>query len=365
LNILAAEANHFVNVSITLPDDEKNDFENELASAFVSDSFSDTVNAWNAERRRVITETIDQHLMPHGAKWTREWLREEVEDLLARRCGESLREVGLFIHCNGGVTDCQNQRADVAPFKVDDFQPGETPAVLAVSWGKGDPQKDHITLVFLDEAGRLREHTRIDNLNDPEFQDEFRDFVRRRKPDVIAVGGFSVATTKLSSQIKETLHQTLGEDGRLANPGDAQEFSRIAITYVFDEIARKYQHSSRVADEFATFSPIIKYCIGLTRYLQNPLNEYAALGSDITAISFEEEYQHLLPTDKLLMVMERVLVDCVNRIGVDINRAVTDPYYQHLLPYVCGLGPRKAQALVKKIGSLVNGFLDTIFQVTC
>jgi Mitochondrial ribosomal protein S25 len=30
------------------------------------------------------------------------------------------------------------------PFKVDDFYPGETPAVLAVSWNKGDPQKDHI-----------------------------------------------------------------------------------------------------------------------------------------------------------------------------------------------------------------------------
>lgn len=92
--MLAAEANHFVTVSITLSDEVKNDFENELSSAFVSDSFSDTVNAWNSERRRVITETIDQHLLPHGAKWTREWLREEVEDLLSRRCGDSMREVG-------------------------------------------------------------------------------------------------------------------------------------------------------------------------------------------------------------------------------------------------------------------------------
>lgn len=335
LNILAAEANHFVTVSITMLDDEKSDLENDLATAFISDSFSDTVNAWNAERRRIIAETMDQHLMPHGAKWTREWLREEVEDLLARQCGETLRE-----------------RIDVAPFKVDDFQPGETPAVLAVSWGKGDPQKDHITLVFLDEAGRLREHTRIDNLNDVEYQDEFRDFVRRRKPDVIAIGGFSVATTRLSSQVKETLHQNLAEDGTLANPGDAQEFSRIAITYVSDEVARKYQHSNRVADELASFSPIIKYCIGLSRYVQNPLNEYAALGPDITTIVFEEQYQHLIPREKLFVALERVLVDGVNRVGVDINRAVTDPYYQHLLLYVCGLGPRKAQALVKKIGSL-------------
>jgi transcription elongation factor SPT6 len=253
----------------------------------------------------------------------------------------------------------KSQKIDVAPFKVDDFQPGETPAVLAVSWGKGDPQKDHITLVFLDEAGRLREYTRIDNLNDLESQDEFREFVRRRKPDIIAIGGFSVATTRLTSQVKETLHVTRGEDGTFVNPGEAQEFSRIAISYVFDEVARKYQHSNRVGDEFASFSPIIKYCIGLARYLQNPLSEYASLGSNITAITFEEEFQQLIPTEKLLTSLERVLVDCVNRIGVDINRAVTDPYYQHLLPFVCGLGPRKAQALVKKIGSLVSHFTFT------
>lgn len=53
------------------------------------------------------------------------------------------------------------------------------------------------------------------------------------------------------------------------------------------------------------------------------------------------------------MAFERALVDVTNKVGVDINRAVADSYYQHLLPFVCGLGPRKAQVLVKKIGSLV------------
>lgn len=52
--------------------------------------------------------------------------------------------------------------------------------------------------------------------------------------------------------------------------------------------------------------------------------------------------------------MERVIVDAVNKVGVDINRAVTDSYYQHLLQFVSGLGPRKAQLLVKKIASMVG-----------
>jgi transcription elongation factor SPT6 len=62
-----------------------------------------------------------------------------------------------------------------------------------------------------------------------------------------------------------------------------------------------------------------------------------------------------IPKDKLLTAFEEVLVDITNEVGVDINRAVADPYYQHLLPFICGLGPRKAQVLVKKITSQVCG----------
>lgn len=51
-------------------------------------------------------------------------------------------------------------------------------------------------------------------------------------------------------------------------------------------------------------------------------------------------------------------MDVTNKVGVDINRAVTDAYYQHLLPFVCGLGPRKAQVLVRKIAAMVRPALS-------
>lgn len=56
----------------------------------------------------------------------------------------------------------------------------------------------------------------------------------------------------------------------------------------------------------------------------------------------------------MLTALERVLIDVVNKVGVDINRAVTDTYYQNLLQFVSGLGPRKAQVLVKKIAAMVS-----------
>ena len=70
--------------------------------------------------------------------------------------------------------------------------------------------------------------------------------------------------------------------------------------------------------------------------------------------------QNLVSKEKLLTALERVLVDVTNKVGVDINRAVTDSYYQRLLPFVCGLGPRKAQVLVKKIAAMVSHCLSSI-----
>ncbi|EIN07299.1 transcription elongation factor Spt6 [Punctularia strigosozonata HHB-11173 SS5] len=334
LHILAAETEHLVTVSVSLPGDVKADFERRLREAFESSGYSDSATAWNAERFRVVQDVVDKHLVPAGVKHVREWLREEIEDTLAAHCADVLRD-----------------RLDVAPYVTPTTQHDETPSVLAISWGKGVPHRDDITAVFLDEAGRLREHTRFASL-DTENQSEFKDLVERRKPDVIVIGGFSMATARLSKTVKEVLRPDLDPDSTWSAPADRGP--PIPVIYVFDEVARIYQHSKRAEGEFGSLSSIAKYCVGLARYTQSPLNEYAALGRDLTAISLDEQmqYQHLIPKEKLLTALEHALVDIVNKVGVDINRAVIDSYYQHLLPYVCGLGPRKAQVLVKKIAAL-------------
>lgn len=93
LHILAAESEHLVTVSISLPPYVKSDFERHLNDAFASDSFSDAARAWNEERSLVIQEVFDYHLIPAGIKWTREYIREEVEDYLAAQCASDLRNV--------------------------------------------------------------------------------------------------------------------------------------------------------------------------------------------------------------------------------------------------------------------------------
>ncbi|KAI5899362.1 transcription elongation factor Spt6 [Schizophyllum commune H4-8] len=334
LQILAAESEHLVTVSISLSPLAQQQFEDLLNDACTSDAFGESSKLWNAERRQAVHDAVEQHLIPAGRKWVRDYLREEIEDAMANKCGTALYE-----------------RIHVAPWKSQtdtDTPLGAVPAVLAVSWGKGDVQRDPIHAVFVDSEGRMRDYTQLENFHTQQPRDEFVDLIRRRNPDVIVIGGFSMATTKLSQRIKEILGEYSNQGGLAPKP----------VVYVPDDVARIYQHSRRAAEEFTTLPTIARYCVGLARYTQGPLNEFAALGSDVTAITLDEDLQQWVPKEKLLTAFERRLVDVTNKVGVDINRAVTDPYYQHLLPFVCGLGPRKAQALVKKIsamgGSLTN-----------
>ncbi|KAG8895581.1 Transcription elongation factor spt6, partial [Tulasnella sp. 403] len=446
LHILQAESEHLVTLHIRLPESVQNAFQDQLYNAFASAASDEIGKAWNAQRKEVVKEAMDKFLIPVGAKWAREWLREEVEDSLAKRCGDSLQD-----------------RINQAPYKVPDIEYGDIPSVLSISWGKGDPQKDAVHAVYLDEEGRLRDHIKVDNLFDTELKDQFLELIKRRNPDVIAVGGFTVNTKKLMEQLKQLVHGTTDEpqkkpDGAGAPPpttapnppapfsqpndgwgggntqggwggagadassggwgestdgwgaasttdgwgqpptdattgwgeskpdGDAtganagntsqdangQQSSparskkpetakdkQLPIIYVNDEVARIYQHSQRAENEYGRLPLVARYCVGLARYAQSPLNEYAAVGVDLTAISFDEA-QPLVPREKLLLAFERALVNVVNTVGVDINRAVTDPYYQTLLPFISGLGPRKAHQLIQRLsamgGTLINRF---------
>lgn len=256
-----------------------------------------------------------------------------------------------------------------------------------MSWGKGEPNRDPIHLVFLDEEGRFREHLRLDNLSDSDNRQEFLDLIKRRKPDVIVMSGFTVATKHLMSRVREALglpdtdedapaggeggtggapastqpaSQTGGWGSQSAtgggggwgdqaseagggggwgsggasgsggggwgdnnkngsgsggggwgdnNGGDkpaSQSKNNVANTparngderlpelmYGYDEVARIYQHSPRAAAEFSALPLIARYCVSMARYVQSPLNEYAALGSDLAAITYIEA-QHLV-----------------------------------------------------------------------
>jgi transcription elongation factor SPT6 len=173
---------------------------------------------------------------------------------------------------------------------------------MAVSWGHGDPKKDPVAVAYLDEEGRLREHVTFDNLQEQQMQREFHNMLKRRRPELIVISGFSAQTHKLYDQVRAIARDpdylaSINEDDRMREwdrERDDDEPISVPVRYVFDEVARLFQHSKRAEDEFGTLPVLTRYCIGLARYAQSPLNEYAALGADMIAVTFDEEGQHLV-----------------------------------------------------------------------
>ena len=56
-----------------------------------------------------------------------------------------------------------------------------------------------------------------------------------------------------------------------------------------------------------------------------------------------------MPQENLKHALEIELVSKVNEVGVDINFCMEHSHTESMLSYLCGFGPRKANALLKVI----------------
>ncbi|EHK96165.1 Nucleic acid-binding protein [Glarea lozoyensis ATCC 20868] len=337
LKMLKAEEEGLIDVRITLQDEAS--FRRNLVAEFRSQNYSDLADAWNDERKRVLDLAFGK-LERLIAKGVKENMRTECQDAILKICREEY-----------------SRKLDQAPYKPHGMVLGTIPRVLSLSNGNGD-MRDATCWAWVEEDGRVLESGKFNNLTrDEKSREEFVALVQRRRPDVIGISGFSVETHKLITGLRDLVEernlrgpefedQSTGEDKR----------ELLEVVVVNDEVARLYKDSKRAINDHPGIPSLGRYCVALAKYLQNPMKEYAALGKDITSLQFHP-CQQLLPEDKLRRQLETAMVDMVNLCGVDINEAISDPYTAALLPYVCGLGPRKATSVLKTIsqnGGIVN-----------
>ena len=193
----------------------------------------------------------------------------------------------------------------------------------------------------------VKKHGKFSNFKDDMDRANLVRMIQECKPDVIGIAGFSVQTHKLKEEL-----ETIISDEQLTIGDDDKTF-QLEVVYVPDDVARLYQNSPKSREEHPDLPPLGRYCIALARYMQDPLLEYAAIGKDIVSLKFDPA-QHLVPEDKLKRQLESAMVDIVNVVGVRINDAMKKPRIQNLLPFVAGLGPRKATSVFKVIGANVS-----------
>lgn len=338
LKMMKAEEEGLVEIRLDMP--ARYDFRRQLYQEFESENFSDRAEQWREERKKVLDHAYPK-LEKIIAKNVKEVIRTFCQDEVLKMCREEYAK-----------------RLDQAPYKPKGMILGTTPRVLVLSNGMGDPGREPVCWTWVEEDGRVLEQGKFGNLaRDERQREEFVELVQRRHPDVIGISGWSADTHKLVRDV-EALVSEKGLMGPEFDDPETNDYRTepLEVVVVNDEVARLYKDSPRAHAEHPSLNPITRYCVALARYMQNPMKEYAALGKDVVSLSYHP-CQNLLPADKLAKYLDSAMVDMVNLCGVDINEAMTDTYTANLLPYVSGLGPRKATSVIKAInanGGAVN-----------
>lgn len=307
-----------------------------LSNIFFSAGQSEIAEDWNQWRLAILNEAT-QSLMDHASAWLRSKLVKDAQEVVL-----------------SAVSRKFEQRMECIPYTRDpdrrDSSRGETPSVVAISAGAGEFRKDDIHAVFLDVKGRMRQSTTFETLapvrdTRPQHEqdrsntarDAFREFLKQTNPTVIVVGGWTIRTKDLLLDVR-ALAEEVG----------------IPVIMVEDSTARLYRSSADASKEFQELHEVGRYCVGLARYVQCPAAEYAALStSQLEGINFDAN-QKYIPVERLRFQLEQSLVNVINYTGIDINQAVRSPYIQKQLPYISGLGPRKANMLIDKLTSAVR-----------
>ncbi|KAJ5110787.1 hypothetical protein N7532_001322 [Penicillium argentinense] len=350
LRMLKAEEEGLVQVNVRFQNFDET--RQRLYKDIESDNISEVADAWNALRREALDAALVK-LERSLNRGLRENLRQECEKSVINDCRETF-----------------GSRLDQAPYKPKGMVLGTVPRTLTLTYGDGDTKKP-IYWAYTEEDGRVLESGKFKSLtpgdknrgvNDAEHVAAFVDLVERRKPDVIGVSGLSLDTRYLYKDLTELVESKDLRGAPYTDERDQETSDILEVVVVNDEVARLYSNSSRAEKDNPGFDRWTHYCVALGRYLQSPLKEYASLGKDLLAIPFKPG-QQLVSQDLLQKQFDTALVDMVNLVGVDLNEAVNDPATASLLPYVCGLGPRKAAHLLKIInmnGGSVNNRVELL-----
>lgn len=362
LHILKAEEEGLLTIEISVADEPITDFTSTLVRCCVTKDYGEVAQAWNEQREEVVQTVVRQNYLPSVTKWVKEHLRSQAEEFVAERCRMELEF-----------------RVNVRPFAHEGMALGETPTVLAITVGQGSIN-DAVMAVLLDNEGNIRTSLKFDNLRDAEAKEGFMELVDKRRPDVVVIGGLSVHTARLKDDAKAALRELTIRRLHLQAPlyehfssrdeyqealarfDDDLEPSLTPLIFVNDATARLYMNSEEAAKDHPELPPNGRFALGLALYTQNPLNAYCRLGRQVAAISYVEHHQKLVPEERLLTHLERGLVNSVCFACLEVNSAAVDPYARSMIPFIAGLGPRKADMLVKAINSL--GTLVNRMQLT-
>ena len=113
----------------------------------------------------------------------------------------------------------------------------------------------------------------------------------------------------------------------------------VPIIMVSESGASIYSASEIAREEFPDLDITVRGAVSIGRRLMDPMAELVKLNPKSIGVG---QYQHDVDQSALKESLDDVVMSCVNRVGVDVNRASSQ-----LLAYVSGLGPKLARNITE------------------
>ncbi|KAG9449004.1 hypothetical protein H6P81_008969 [Aristolochia fimbriata] len=350
LLIQKAEEEKLLQVTIKLPDDTQSKILNDFNENYLSDGVSKSAQLWNEQRKLILNDALFNFLLPSMAKEARVLLTTRAKNVLLMEYGGQLWS-----------------KASVAPYQRKDSEVGmdedTVPRVMACCWGPGKPAT---AFVMLDSSGEvldvlyagsinIRSQSVEDQQRKKKDQQRLLKFMTDHQPQVVVLGAVNLSCTRLKDELFEIIFKIVEE-----HPTEVgQEIDEIKVVYGDESLPRLYENSRISSDQLPGQPGIVKRAVALGRYLQNPLAMIATLcGPSREILSWKlSPLEHLLTPDEKYEVIEQVMVDVTNQVGLDINLAASHEWLLAPLQFISGLGPRKASGLQRalvRVGSVFS-----------
>ena len=335
----------------------------ELQEAFLSNQDSPEANAWNAFRKTALDNALSS------------LIKKLVKELEGKLIGDAKEYIRTQ------VSDGAWTMFSMAHYtRMQGGGSSHGLRVMGCAHGEGGEHGEPTTFAMLDVDGSRTEVLQCGFLTGARIQMRNRDLIMARKaedmsrlenfiikhrPHVIAVGASHLFCRSLIRDIEEVVSRAIERQPEILDVGS---FDGIRVVYNEPNTPKIWSLTDFGRQEFPGESQQVITAIATGRCLIDPLAMTCALflSGSIKSLKYAEN-DKLLTEDTILDTVEKVLVSIVNQTGVELNRAASTPWLFTKLPFVAGLGPRKAAALKSAIfrhGGCLTRLVDAYFGYT-
>ncbi|KAH9610332.1 hypothetical protein KSS87_005321 [Heliosperma pusillum] len=342
LLIQKAEEEKLLQVTIKLPEEIHNKLVNDSQEKYLSCGVSKSAQLWNEQRKLILEDAIFNFILPALEKEARLLLTSRSKNRLLMEYGKRLWD-----------------KVSVAPYRRKEREMNSddevAPRVMACCWGPGKPAN---TFVMLDSFGEivdvleagsisLKSHNAADQQRKKHDQQNLLRFMTEHQPEVVVLGAVNLSCTRLKDDIYEIVFKMVEE-----NPRDVgQDMDGLSVLYGDESLPRLYENSQISSEQIPGQRGIVKRAVALGRYLQNPLAMVASLcGPELEVLSWKlNPLESFLNDDEKYGMVEQIMVDVTNQVGIDLNLAANHEWLFTPLQFISGLGPCKAASLQRSL----------------